>query len=156
MDKNNYEVRDDGIYCCFNFHEKGEKCEYEKLSNEAIEGLLQDYRKEIARLQAALSQEATREPVAEVVDGTEAGAQVIFIFGNRLSVGTKLYTEAMPSKDAEWIGVNDKLPAQKQSIIGANEDGIIWAEYFDHDEPLGRMTHWMPLPAPPKQCNGSE
>jgi hypothetical protein len=55
MDRNNYEVRDDGVYCCFNLHEKGLPCEYEKLSNEEIEGLLQEYRKEIYAKQAEIA-----------------------------------------------------------------------------------------------------
>jgi hypothetical protein len=60
MDRNNYEVRDDGVYCCFNLHEKGLPCEYEKLSNEEIEGLLQEYRKEIYAKQAEIAHKQTK------------------------------------------------------------------------------------------------
>lgn len=69
----------------------------------------------------------------------------------------------------EWVSVNDRLPdliprsagiAYSETVIvltsGRNEtiavwDGITWIAQFDFCELWGeKITHWMPLPHPPK------
>ena len=61
----------------------------------------------------------------------------------------------------KWIPVSERLPGTKDCIIVATTDGNvgeaflywdgvfhwIWDEYFEHEL---RVTHWMPLPEPPK------
>jgi len=66
-----------------------------------ISGTVEAYNNLIAYIdkQAALNQEATREPVAEI---TELGFTYI---KGRLPLGTKLYTEAMPNKDSERVAL---------------------------------------------------
>ena len=60
----------------------------------------------------------------------------------------------------EWISVNDGLPENgKESVlialrwggvdIGWCEDGR-WRSEFVNEYEDGEVTHWMPLPAPPK------
>ncbi len=72
----------------------------------------------------------------------------------------------------EWISVEDRLPepnkpyinvdghrvvnATKELIVCGHDNGV-WVDYFD-DEDLNEerllelgVTHWMPLPEPPKQ-----
>ena len=60
----------------------------------------------------------------------------------------------------EWISVDDRLPESgKESIlialrwgevdIGWCEDGR-WSSEFVNEYEEGEVTHWMPLPEPPK------
>ena len=75
----------------------------------------------------------------------------------------------------EWISVNDKLPEYDIMVLWIREDGLIFIADIDHDNDwyhfqeiygndcLGfdsskmmedtievKITHWMPLPKPPK------
>ena len=61
----------------------------------------------------------------------------------------------------EWISVDDRLPESgKESIlialrwgevdIGWCEDGR-WSSEFVNEYEEGEVTHWMPLPEPPKE-----
>jgi hypothetical protein len=50
--------------------------------------------------------------------------------------------------DNTWTSVKDAMPEDGQYIRGCNEKGGTWEEYFDKDEPLGRMVGWKPWPAP--------
>lgn len=58
----------------------------------------------------------------------------------------------------DWISVKDRLPEEKQrvivrcAIVGTTVGWILWGEWMTD---LGRgcadVTHWMPLPKPPKK-----
>ena len=62
----------------------------------------------------------------------------------------------------EWINVNDRLPSNTNDVLVINDDGrmavscyflakdiYVW-ERRDDQIGLGNVTHWMPLPQPPK------
>ncbi len=63
-----------------------------------------------------------------------------------------------------WISCSDRMPEETGDIIVVS-DGIVMsgisysrrdgfyiaALEYDDDEPIGGVTHWMPLPAAPKQ-----
>lgn len=58
-------------------------------------------------------------------------------------------------KQSEWISVEDRLPKQWETVLvfcdGIRSTDFIsstgrWYEHIDHDS----VTHWMPLPNPPK------
>lgn len=65
----------------------------------------------------------------------------------------------------EWISVDERLPENGQIVLFHQKDGFIYcAEYFagnalmspgwfiDNDSWDAKdVTHWMPLPAPPKK-----
>ena len=76
-----------------------------------------------------------------------------------------------------WISVKDRLPAQQgkylvnviQYCCGKFDitwfDGKVWTapdgeEYTDNfsnnDNRIGKVTHWMPLPEPPKEDKGDD
>lgn len=49
----------------------------------------------------------------------------------------------------DWISVKDKMPERSKSVIWAFKDGTIgiWPSWVI----VGGVTHWMPLPEPPKE-----
>ena len=66
----------------------------------------------------------------------------------------------------EWISVDDRLPESgKEGVlialrwgevdIGWCEDGR-WSSEFINEYEEGEVTHWMPIPQPPKGVNDAE
>ena len=56
----------------------------------------------------------------------------------------------------EWISVEERLPKEKQRVIvrcervGTSVGWILWGNWMaDIGPDAGKVTHWMPLPAPP-------
>ena len=65
------------------------------------------------------------------------------------------------SKFGEWISVEDRLPKEWESVLVWSEHGFHivavylgvvgkWRECWNHTMLEGKITHWMPLPQPPK------
>ena len=60
---------------------------------------------------------------------------------------------------SEWISVKDKFPKRHETILIFSDEADIligsyqgknwWSDYGEVDYVL-RVTHWMPLPNPPK------
>ena len=54
-----------------------------------------------------------------------------------------------------WVSVEERLPEHMKDVIvlyGGGEIDIDWVDSlgdFRFDNLFGRVTHWMPLPAPP-------
>lgn len=71
---------------------------------------------------------------------------------------------------AEWISVNEKKPraeyGEGDTVLTVNELGVMHLLYWDGSnwcEPTGecydsqfKVTHWMPLPEPPKEGGGED
>lgn len=63
----------------------------------------------------------------------------------------------------DWISVKDRLPKDVETylVYGGNKYGIMLAIYYGDGEWLTDdltnitrfVTHWMPLPTPPKETN---
>lgn len=60
----------------------------------------------------------------------------------------------------EWVSVEERLPREKQRVIvrcervGTSVGWIIWGDWMTDIGPdAGKVTHWMPLPAPPGKDN---
>jgi hypothetical protein len=57
---------------------------------------------------------------------------------------------------SEWIMCGERLPPNNTEVFISNgtwvsngyREGIKY--YFDEDHPASHVTHWMPLPEPPK------
>ena len=56
----------------------------------------------------------------------------------------------------EWVSVEERLPKEKQRVIvrcehvGTSVGWILWGNWMaDIGPDPGKITHWMPLPAPP-------
>ena len=64
------------------------------------------------------------------------------------------YLERVP----KWIPVTERLPEDDVFVLNCNDHGNIvigkiiggtwWYKYFSYQ---GQVTHWMPLPEPPKE-----
>ena len=61
------------------------------------------------------------------------------------------------SQAQEWISINDRLPQEWQRVLVCNvaEEWTTAADYRErgwamHGECIRQPTHWMPLPAPPR------
>ena len=59
----------------------------------------------------------------------------------------------------EWVRVEERLPEEKQRVIvrcervGTSVGWILWGNWMaDIGPDAGKVTHWMPLPAPPDRC----
>ena len=79
--------------------------------------------------------------------------------GNICDLPAEQLTVIEPWKQIEWISVDERLPEKEQIVLCClglvmnvytyKGDGI-WEDsygYWQKDEPI---THWMPLPEPPK------
>ena len=57
-------------------------------------------------------------------------------------------------KTTQWIPVTERLPKEQETVLIWGEQGIILLNWL-HDNKwcgcLGDVTHWMPLPKPPKE-----
>lgn len=58
-----------------------------------------------------------------------------------------------------WIPVEERLPEEKQRVIvrcervGTSVGWILWGNWMTDIGPgAGKVTHWMPLPQPPKEA----
>lgn len=59
-----------------------------------------------------------------------------------------------------WIPVEERLPEEKQRVIvrcervGTSVGWILWGNWMTDIGPgAGKLTHWMPLPQPPKEAS---
>ena len=57
-------------------------------------------------------------------------------------------------KEQEWISVEDRLPKPLQDVLVFTDDGEIKISFTFMSEGFDwlsrKVTHWMPLPTPPK------
>ena len=60
----------------------------------------------------------------------------------------------------QWIPVEERLPEEKQRVIvrcervGTSVGWILWGNWMTDIGPgAGKVTHWLPLPKPPKEDN---
>lgn len=55
----------------------------------------------------------------------------------------------------KWISVLNKLPGDECEVLSYTKKGYISVDYYDIDfetwDSDGNVTHWMPLPEPPKE-----
>ncbi|EOO8194354.1 DUF551 domain-containing protein [Escherichia coli] len=61
-------------------------------------------------------------------------------------------SERMPEETGDIIVVSDGIVMS--GISYSRRDGFYMAALeYDDDEPIGGVTHWMPLPEPPQEVN---
>jgi hypothetical protein len=62
---------------------------------------------------------------------------------------------------SEWISVDDRLPKRQENVLVASKHGFVCIasltnnhrnnKFYDGDGlAINSITHWMPLPEPPK------
>lgn len=74
------------------------------------------------------------------------------------------YAEALYNagyRKQEWISVKDRLPKDDEIVTICTEKGFVYAGeligdtwFLDNDSLTANVTHWMPLPEPPKMKGG--
>lgn len=67
------------------------------------------------------------------------------------------------SKQIEWISVEERLPEKQANFLIADDKGhmeiALWTKqfgWFSGSNRVKKVTHWMPLPEPPKMKGGAE
>ena len=65
-------------------------------------------------------------------------------------------------KMGEWISVKDRLPVDMGTVLIAHKGGVSFAWFngaywtkgaATKHRPIKTVTHWMPLPEPPKEAS---
>ena len=67
-------------------------------------------------------------------------------------------------KQSEWISVEERLPEKYAYVIVCDEDGTVGEAFcykeggfeWMYSQEIAFVTHWMPLPEPPKMKGGAE
>lgn len=90
-------------------------------------------------------------------DGIRLGAGD-FVDVEALKVAVECMQEQERSK---WISVADKLPEHENAVLCVTKNGNPFIGRYDHKWNHWRVsgsvtvTHWMPLPEPPKEDNNN-
>lgn len=94
-----------------------------------------------------MSDEKQIEEMAEVIDRSG------MVESDRWSriIANDLYLEGY-RKQSGWISVDERLPEIPGEYIVAvdTDEGLVSSTRFFVDRFIGKVTHWMPLPEPPK------
>ena len=82
------------------------------------------------------------------------------IFNEPVTTYAKLAIDALEKENGvmvkDWVSVKDRLPEENTTVIVATDDGIVfqclysydgWDLWDDNDV---NITHWQPMPQPPK------
>lgn len=82
------------------------------------------------------------------------------IFNEPVTTYAKLAIDALEKENGvtvkEWVSVGDRLPEENTTVIVATDNGIVfqclysydgWDLWDDNDV---NITHWQPMPHPPK------
>ncbi len=104
----------------------------------------------------------------DYVDGWNACRAAMLHSAEPVSQAYKLNALAgnYPVTPDGWIRCSERMPEETGDIIVVS-DGIVMsgisysrrdgfyiaALEYDDDEPIGGVTHWMPLPEPPQEVN---
>lgn len=95
-----------------------------------------------------------REKLVELIESAR-------YWGSVTSAETADYLIASGVTVQEWVSVNDRLPeniANRVLVVCERSNGVFYAHYekpfwinLETDKPfISTVTHWMPLPEPPK------
>lgn len=85
------------------------------------------------------------------VDRLEAERDLLKVELERADTAIKIATKALETKQPEWISVEDELPPAGVTILAFDRYGELHMHFFGNSKTAkGEITHWMPLPEPPK------
>lgn len=98
----------------------------------------------------------------EKLDRLRSAAEENRLHWERMAVEFEIAMHTAEEKLPKWIPVNERLPKKDGTFITAYRKGGVsqnWYMTFHHgggkwyqnSEDTGEVTHWMPLPQPPKE-----
>ncbi len=99
-----------------------------------------------------------REKLVELV--TEFyGCDPMYYNVDALAIADHLIANGVTVK--EWISVKDRLPKSRKAVLAVlwgdtvdiawyDEDDGVWQDEYINAYDEGEISHWMPLPEPPK------
>lgn len=80
------------------------------------------------------------------------------IIDHLLANGVHLETkEATSDENKRWIPVTERLPEDDSQVLACTRHGKAFSAHYDHKwkswsvSHTVKITHWMPLPEPPKE-----
>ena len=119
------------------------------------QGTLQDSKSWTCKGVIAMER-TTREKLIELLENDDC--PMFMVFGDSMD-GLVDYLIAHGVTVQEWISVTERLPLNDTYIL-ATTDGVVVPVYWHNDRfyaftangvaTVGGVTHWMPLPQPPK------
>ena len=62
-------------------------------------------------------------------------------------------------KEQEWVSVNDRLPEENVPVLVWESQGFAYVDIYKDGvwvigtPNLSKLTHWMPIPDPPKEVS---
>ena len=126
-----------GVHGCRIMQEAADMLENDETCDGVLQDAIEKWKKAYGTLREKHS--ALLEQNGELRD---AAAQV-----------TRLAAEAAAERD--WISVEDRLPEPGVDVLAAYRDrhinmGTAGDDWLEEDIEDGYITHWMPLPEPPK------
>ena len=97
--------------------------------------------------------EVMRKDLIEIFDAEYERRRIITADFTAIHLAEKGY-----HKQSEWISVEERLPKEDGKYIVHNKPGMVFqAKYYSHPKTWGmvdkgvNITHWMPMPEPPKK-----
>lgn len=90
-----------------------------------------------------------REKLADLIEESRVsyGENGVCINGSR-DIADHLIANGVTIQ--EWVSVKDRLPTESCTYLVACSDGRVGWSFYNSTFP-DRVTHWMPLPQPPKE-----
>lgn len=94
-----------------------------------------------------------REKLVELLDNFHrdlspyAGNEKFFIVDDNIEQAEYLIDNGVTVQ--EWIPVSERLPTESGTYLVACDEGRVSWHFYYNTFP-DRVTHWMPLPTPPK------